>query len=807
MPVNSIGDREICELDAGAALPPLPSHLVPGALVIARGSRWRVEACVDHDGCRALHLREAPGSDRRVLLWPFDRPIPSGTAARPRVAGLRRWAVRAGTAAARTVDPLAPRAAFTGDVLPYQLAPALAVAAGTPRVLLADEVGLGKTIQAGWILADLLAREPDARALIAVPAGLRGQWASELAAFFALQPARVDAAWLRAAVADRPADVSPWAAPGAYLGSIDFLKRPDVAATLAAAIWDLLVVDEAHGAVAPTERHAALAAIGATARRTVIITATPYSGDAAGFASMTAIGARPGEPPPLMFRRSREDVGDRRGRRHRFATVRIGRDEFRLQRLLERYTREVWRDAPPEHDGARLAMTILRKRALSSPGAALRSLTRRLELLRGAAAPPRQLSLFDEDPEPDDVLPDAALAAPGLADRGREERWLSSLIEAAGRAGASDSKQRHLLRLLSRTRGDAMIVFTEYRDTLRQLAAALPPALHLHGGLTNAERAEVQRRFNDAGGLLLATDAAADGLNLQRRCRLVVNYELPWNPARLEQRIGRVDRIGQRRRVHAITLVARDTAEDLVVAALARRLARVAATLGERDRLAAFLTEARTARAVIAGAPDLEEGVPPTPPLPRAAPADFPVDRIAGHLVRAIRPDTAAGGIFVARLRASPDLPPGFVAVCRACATNDRGAVAEHPFLFHIRSDVGKPSTHREARAMADAPIAAARIAAEADPAVRLWFAGVQSTHETAVRRRMAREDALGGGPARAAAVQAGLFDSRALQDASRTADLEARRRLDHERHIRALDESRILRLECAVEALLIVWR
>ena len=76
---------------------------------------------------------------------------------------------------------------------------------------------------------------------------------------------------------------------------------------------------------------------------------------------------------------------------------------------------------------------------------------------------------------------------------------------------------------------------------------------------------------------------------------MVVNYELPWNPARLEQRIGRVDRIGQQRTVHAITLVARDTAEDLVIANLARRLARVVATLGEQDRLGAFLTDARMA--------------------------------------------------------------------------------------------------------------------------------------------------------------------------------------------------------------------
>ena len=108
----------------------------------------------------------------------------------------------------------------------------------------------------------------------------------------------------------------------------------------------------------------------------------PFSGDTAGFSSMAALGAAPGEPPPLMFRRSREDVGDPRRRRHRFAGVRITRAESRLQRLLERYSRDVWRDAPADVEGARLAVTILRKRALSSAAAAARSLRRRLELLR-----------------------------------------------------------------------------------------------------------------------------------------------------------------------------------------------------------------------------------------------------------------------------------------------------------------------------------------------------------------------------------------------------------------------------------------
>jgi hypothetical protein len=125
-------------------------------------------------------------------------------------------------------------------------------------------------------------------------------------------------------------------------------------------------------------------------------------------------------------------------------------------------------------------------------------------------------------------------------------------------------------------------VFTEYRDTLMRLASALedlpPPPVVLHGGLTSAERREHLQAFRSGTArLLLATDAASEGLNLQQRCRLVINLELPWTPVRLEQRIGRVERIGQSRRVHAVHLLAAGTAEQSYMHTLLTRTDRVAA--------------------------------------------------------------------------------------------------------------------------------------------------------------------------------------------------------------------------------------
>jgi superfamily II DNA or RNA helicase len=822
MPINSTGDLKTCNISSSLTMQPLPLGVIPGATVLVRGGRWRLDGVLAHGDCRELHLWGGSPPARRVLLWPFDRPVAADR--KPRVVSVRLWAWAAavGAAIAGEVDPLTPRAiAGAVRILPYQLAPAVAMAGGALRLLLADEVGLGKTIQAGWIVADLLAREPAARVLIAVPAGLKRQWAAELSHAFDIAANTVDARWLRTIVADIPADVGPWAAPGVYLGSLDFLKRADVAASLDAQVWDLLVVDEAHTATSPTDRHAALAAVAARARRVVTITATPYSGDPASFASMTSLGAMPKSTPTVMFRRSREDVGDPRRRRHYFAGVRISRAEARLQRLLERYSGLVWRHAPADVEGARLAVTLLRKRALSSPAAAARSLRRRLELLLARAEPyvPRQLLLFDEGDDPGDEPPEAALAAPGLADLESEHRWLIALTDAADEASGMDSKERYLRRLVERTGAEPVIVFTEYRDTLLRLASSLPPSLHLHGGLTASERAAVQARFNATGGLLLATDAAAEGLNLQRRCRIVVNYELPWNPARLEQRIGRVDRIGQERSVHAITLVARDTAEDLVIANLARRLARVVATLGEKDRLGAFLTDARTARLVIAGPADEPEAAADPSPVVKHQPAvgvdaHIAADRLSmrrrlrsrGLLASASQKEDPA--VFVSAVRASRHLTAGFVVAVQCTArTEDGDVIGTRVILLHWACDVVRPPTPGAARSIASQTIASAPAIAEMVPEVSHWLAALTQVHERSIESRLARETAMHERRAANVLIQPGLFDRRALRTAEDLSDRERGIHAEHGRQVAELDRARRLNLSCHPVAVLIVWR
>ena len=466
MSPDSNDDRELCAEDDAACFQILPA----GAAVIARRGHWRVDACVTHQDCSEIHVSGESGAT--VLLSPFDRFEPVEPEGRLRVARLRRWwshvnGLAAGIHVGRLhVGPARAR------ILAYQLAPALAVAAGCTGVLLADEVGLGKTVQAGWIVADTLGRHPDARALIAVPAGLRQQWRAELSTLLGIEAVVADARWLRHTVSALPADINPWSLPGTYIVSLDFVKRTDAVRSLEYQAWDLLVIDEAHAAAAPTDRHRALHVIACRSRCVVMISATPFSGDEHSLASIAGPGAGPGDPPPLMFRRSRAELDLPGVRRHRFGVVSITRPERRLQRLLERYSRLVWRDAPGDADAARLAMTVLRKRALSSPLAALNSLERRRRFLAGAERLPRQLALFDREEDPlDDEEPGEILAPPGMHDVDLERRWLAALIDAAASAARLDSKLAFLRRLVRRLRGDSAIVFTEYRDTLAHLSA------------------------------------------------------------------------------------------------------------------------------------------------------------------------------------------------------------------------------------------------------------------------------------------------------------------------------------------------
>ena len=560
-----------------------------------------------YDDCVGLRLQSPAECGSRTFLLPFDRPrrIDQGRLA---VVSHRAW-VHAFEQLLLEAWPFGSlrHVPDTIDLLPYQFEPALAVLRhGHTRLLIADDVGMGKTIEAGLLLRELAERHDGFRGLILVPAGLRQQWADELTSRLAIRAISADAAWLQSIVRELPADVNPWSPPGAYLASFDFVKRPECLRALEELRWDLLVVDEAHAATLSTDRRAAIDALARRSRTILLLTATPPL-EPAEFSALCRVGELRGDPPIVMFHRRRAR-GARETRRSVVLTVRLTEEERRLHRMLERYTTLVWREARRlESRNARLATIVLRKRALSSSVSLAVSLQRRRRLLVDGGAPLEQQLLLpledgEEDPR-DDVVRDDVLGTSVFSDIGVEDRWIGRVLEAADAAARNESKIRALIRLIRRIRQPA-IVFTEYRDTLEHLRGLLTAAnlraCVLHGGLSANERRQVLTDFAAGHKILLTTDAAAEGLNLQRTCRVIVHFELPWNPARLLQRAGRVDRIGQRRRVHEIALVAADTAESLVITPLARR----AAGWWNQDhagRMCELLTETRVAEAVFDG--------------------------------------------------------------------------------------------------------------------------------------------------------------------------------------------------------------
>ena len=542
------------------------------------------------------------------MLVPFDVIEPAARRLSPRLVGARHWrrACRSLIASDTPAGSLHAARSARIDLLPHQLAPALAIVRGlATRALLADEVGLGKTIQAGLVAAELLERGVCQRILIVTPAGLRDQWARELSERFAIAAPVVDGPLLRRLAAALPIGLSPWLTLPIAVASVDYVKRPEVLPAVSACTWDLVVVDEAHGVVGDSNRREAVHALAARASYVLLITATPHSGDAYAFRSLCGIGAVD-DAPLVVFRRTRGAVGIGVRRRVHAMRVRASADERRMHALLARYGGAL--RAERVRDGRvvpLLALAVLHKRAFSSAWSLASSIERRLASISELDQPAlgEQLALPLGDPSGEILTADEPPAWPEdlqFADAAHERRRLTALLGAARAAAGRESKLVRLDTLLRRVREPA-IVFTEYRDTLAHVFGRLKrPAIVLHGGLGRDERAAALGAFAAArDAVLLATDAAAEGLNLHEHCRLVVNLELPWNPMRLEQRIGRVDRIGQRRTVHAIHLIGAETGEMRVADRLRARLSAAAAEVGVTDPLDG--DERHVAESVLAG--------------------------------------------------------------------------------------------------------------------------------------------------------------------------------------------------------------
>lgn len=287
-------------------------NLKPGDLVRVRRSRWRIVDVRPYDGCQLVTLSGTGATsaavDRRVIA-PFDTIERIDDARRPRLVGPCRWRRACRELLAANTPPGGLRCARHArmDLLPHQLEPALAVLRGFgSRVLLADDVGLGKTVQAGLVIAELRARGWADRILILTPAGVREQWATELAQRLGVDASIIDAAGVRRRVTTLPVGVNPWTTVPIVIASVDYIKRPDVLPSVASCRWDIVVIDEAHNVAGDSDRFRAADALSSRAPYVLLLTATPHSGERRAFASLCGIGAR-GADGLLVFRRTRAD--------------------------------------------------------------------------------------------------------------------------------------------------------------------------------------------------------------------------------------------------------------------------------------------------------------------------------------------------------------------------------------------------------------------------------------------------------------------------------------------------------------------
>lgn len=550
-----------------------------GQSVVVRDERWTVLDVAPSNEVALVSLRGIEDANRdevQAVITNADviqqLPQPSTLRQRSRRAVLAAAAAVVAEAAEWDECWTATHARI--DLRDWQLEPARAAVRGAMRILLADEVGLGKTIQAALILTELRARGLAERALVLTPASIREQWAGEFSERFGLRPVVFDQARLAMAVAGLPPGLNPWATEPLIISSIDLVKRPEVRAALESVPFDVLIVDEAHHLTPGTDRSAVVAELAQRTPWIVLATATPHNGDDDACQFLQGLGDV-GTEVLTTFCRSRRVVAKTLSRRSRLLFVQPTAAERTLLDATRDYARALAseRTAPGRH----LIASVVSRRAASSAQAVHNTFIRRIALLAQTSVPAPQTRLPWEEDDSDEVS-DGVLGGVGLGDVVGEIDWLRRLADLALAARSQPSKVSIIRRLLRRTR-EPLIVFSEYRDVVSVVTTALADlctVAPLHGGLSIRERRETVRAFIDGRTrVLVATDAAGEGLNLQAGCRLVVNMELPWTPRTLEQRIGRVDRLGQQRRVHAIHLAHRGSYEGTVIVRLERRRGRM----------------------------------------------------------------------------------------------------------------------------------------------------------------------------------------------------------------------------------------
>ncbi|GAA1727004.1 Type III restriction enzyme, res subunit [Dietzia kunjamensis subsp. schimae] len=506
------------------------------------------------------------------------------------------------------------------DHLDYQLSAvrkALSNQTLRPRLLIADAVGLGKTLEIGMILSELIRRGRGERILVVTPRHVLEQMQQELWTRFAIPLVRLDSVGIQKVRRTLPATRNPFTFFPRVIVSIDTLKSAKYRAQLERVRWDAVVIDEVHNATnAATQNNELARLLAPTTEALILASATPHNGRAESFAELirlldpTAVGpdgsinAR--DLAPLIIRRHRHspevdgEVGSQWAVRAEPNNILV--PASKQETALARELRDTWTRPgvqPPSGDN-RLFPWTLAKAYLSSPAALIESVSNR----RKNASAPAEVAALDRLQELAEQVTPAVSA--------KYQRLLTYLREI-GISPRSDQR---------------VVIFSERVRTLHWLAENLAEDLKLksdavavmHGGLSDQEQMDLVDGFKRASSplrVLVTGDVASEGVNLHTQCHHLVHYDIPWSLIRIQQRNGRVDRYGQRT-APVITTLLLDPPEDAapgdlqVLTRLMEREYEAHSQLGDVASLMGEHSEAReedTIREVLAGKKNFDDAV------------------------------------------------------------------------------------------------------------------------------------------------------------------------------------------------------
>ena len=546
----------------------------------------------------------------------------------------------------------------------------------TPRMILADEVGLGKTIEAALIVKELLARQTVSRILVICPANLVLQWRQELSTKFNESFEIVDSSGLRFLGRD---GTNGWLKRDRVICSIQFASSTRVADQLIEAPWDLVIFDEAHRVrrwrqsarkVQTTQAYRLADELKELTSGLLLLTATPMQLHSFELYSLielvepglfksfdeyeqrrlelpslndlmkslqgwetfssqqrdavavrhTGLLKKLGSRSQLDTSAGREHLMDRLVERHPLAaalvrnrksevgieseriahriTVELTEEELELYRDVTTYIRDGYNRAVANRQMAAGFVMVTYQKILASSSYALRqSFQRRIDSMRKALDEPiantriatSRLEELQDAPEASAALREAEAGSPLQGELRKELAQLQGLVARLGKV--RDSKALELLRAVRTIFGEhteeRLLIFTQFIETQVFLAAALKSngytVAAFNGSLTSEEKEEAVRQFRSGEAqILISTEAGGEGRNFQF-CHLMVNYDLPWNPMKVEQRIGRLDRIGQNKAVYIYNLACEGTIEMRILDVLEARIGLFVESVGALD--------------------------------------------------------------------------------------------------------------------------------------------------------------------------------------------------------------------------------